>query len=77
MPICLTYCPHNGNSAKCRGKTTLANHDHKQHWSIYDHGQLTIRCLLMPKHCNEEFYGFIDFDHHHFRQRFINVVSFD
>jgi hypothetical protein len=41
MPICLTHFPHNRNSTKRRGKTTLAIHDHKEHWSVYDHGQTT------------------------------------
>jgi hypothetical protein len=51
MHIGLTYCPDNRYSIKYRGKTTLANYDHKQRWSVYDNGQSIIMCLLIPKHC--------------------------
>jgi hypothetical protein len=34
---------------KMSDKTKFTIHDRKQCWSIYDHGQLKIKCLLMPK----------------------------
>jgi hypothetical protein len=39
-----------GTQQKMSGKTKLAIHDRKQCWSVYDHGTLKLKYLLMPKH---------------------------
>jgi hypothetical protein len=40
-----------GTQENVSGKTRFAIYDRKQRWSIYNHGPLTLKCLLMPKHC--------------------------
>jgi hypothetical protein len=40
-----------GTQQNISGKTTFAIYDHKQCWSVYDHGKLPLECLLMPNHC--------------------------
>jgi hypothetical protein len=63
-----------GTQQNMSGKTIFPIHDHKQCWSVYDHGSLPLEYLLMPKrrYNKKSSHVSICFDHHHLRLKFIN-----